>query len=39
MDHEPGRFVQNDHIPVFVENREGDFFGFACDRFRGRDLR
>jgi hypothetical protein len=38
VDHEPGRFVQNDHIPVFMQNREGDFFRFACDRFWGRDL-
>jgi hypothetical protein len=39
MNHKPGRFVQNDHVTVFVQNREGHFFRLACDRFWGRDFR
>jgi hypothetical protein len=39
MNHKPGRFVQNDYILVFVQNRKGDRLGPTCDGFWGRDLR
>jgi hypothetical protein len=38
MNHKAGRFVQNDHIPVFVQNRKRDRLGPAYDGLWGRDL-
>jgi hypothetical protein len=32
------RFVQNDHLLVFVENGKGNRFRLTYDRFRGRDF-
>jgi hypothetical protein len=39
MNHESGRFVQNDHVPVFVQNRKRDRLRPGCDGLRGRDFR
>jgi hypothetical protein len=38
MNHKPGGFVQNNHIRVFIQDREGDILRLGCDRFLGRDL-
>jgi hypothetical protein len=38
MNHKPRRFVQNDHVPVFIQNRQGYVFRLARDRFWRRDL-
>jgi hypothetical protein len=37
--HESGGFIQNDDILVFVENRKGNRFRLAYDRFWRRDFR
>ena len=38
MDHEPGRLVDDEHVVVFVDDRERYGFGFQLERDRIRDL-